>query len=147
MTIIQETKKKKKEEEKNKVLKSARKLINARDSITDLYEKGIFPYKDNAFKSKEKETEEGSEESTFCKHIENESQSINYNLFKEYSNFESPIILAKKLFETKDKKKNNDLVELIKVRWSNLKNEIEKMSEDEKLKLLKKFLSLTNKKN
>ena len=32
----------------------------------------------------------------------------------------------------KDKKKNNDLVELIKVRWSNLKDEIEKMSEDEK---------------
>ena len=102
MTIIQEIKKKKKIEEKNKVLKSARKLINARDSIIDLFEKGIFPYKDNAFKTKEKETEERSEESTFCKRIENESQSINYNLFKEYFNFESPIILTKKLFETKD---------------------------------------------
>ena len=56
MTIIQEIKKKKKIEEKNKVLKSARKLINARDSIIDLFEKGIFPYKDNAFKTKEKET-------------------------------------------------------------------------------------------
>ena len=29
-------------------------------------------------------------------------------------------------------KNNNDLVELIKIRWSNLKDEIEKMSEDEK---------------
>ena len=132
MTIIQEIKKKKKIEEKNKVLKSARKLINARDSIIDLFEKGIFPYKDNAFKTKEKETEERSEESTFCKRIENESQSINYNLFKEYFNFESPIILTKKLFETKDKKKNNDLIESIKARWSNLKDETEKMSEDKK---------------
>ena len=52
-------------------------MINARDSIIDLFEKGIFPYKDNAFKTKEKETEERSEESTFCKRIENESQSIN----------------------------------------------------------------------
>ena len=37
----------------------------------------------------------------------------------------------KKLYETKDKKKNNELVELIKVRWNNLKNVIEKMSKDE----------------
>ena len=37
----------------------------------------------------------------------------------------------KKLYETKDKKKTNDLVELIKVRWSNFKDEIEKMSKKE----------------
>ena len=47
-------------------------------------------------------------------------------------NFEVPTALAKTLYEIKDKKKNNDLVELIKIRWSNLKDEIEKMSEDEK---------------
>ena len=40
--------------------------------------------------------------------------------------------MGKKLYETKDKKKTNDLVELIKIRWSNLKDEIEKMSQDEK---------------
>ena len=38
----------------------------------------------------------------------------------------------KKLYETKNKNKNNELVELIKFRWSSLKDEIEKMSEDEK---------------
>ena len=53
-------------------------------------------------------------------------------MFKEYFNFKVPSALVKKLYETKDKKKNNDLVELIKIRWSNLKDEIEKMSEDEK---------------
>ena len=42
------------------------------------------------------------------------------------------VLWQKKLFETKDKKKNNDLVKLIKVRWSNLKDEIAKISEDEK---------------
>ena len=48
-------------------------------------------------------------------------------------NFEVPTALAKTLYEIKDKKKNNDLVELIKIRWSNIKDEIEKMSEDEKI--------------
>ena len=47
MTIIQEFPKK-----KNWVLESAQKLIDARDDIIDLFEKRIFPYKDNAFKTK-----------------------------------------------------------------------------------------------
>ena len=52
MTIIKEFQKK--IEEKNRVLKSAKKLFDARDDIIDLFEKGIFPYKDNAFKAKTK---------------------------------------------------------------------------------------------
>ena len=53
-------------------------------------------------------------------------------LFKEYFNVAGPTDLAKKLFETKDKKKNSEFVELIKVKWGNLKGEIEKMFEDKK---------------
>ena len=56
-------------------------------------------------------------------------------MFKHYFNFVEPSDLAKKLFEIKDKKKNNDYVEEIKNRWSKLKDEIEKMSEDKKKKL------------
>ena len=36
------------------------------------------------------------------------------------------VFWQKKLFETKDKKKNYELVNLIKDRWSNLKDEIKK---------------------
>ena len=39
--------------------------------------------------------------------------------------------MAKILYETKGKKKINDLVESIKIRWSNLKDEIGKMSKGE----------------
>ena len=41
--------------------------------------------------------------------------------------------MVKKLYDTKskNKNKNNELVELIKVRWSNLKDETEKMSREE----------------
>ena len=53
-------------------------------------------------------------------------------MFKNYFNFVVPSALAKKLYETKNKNKNNELVEEIKNRWSNLKDEIKKMSEDEK---------------
>ena len=68
----------------------------------------------------------------FFKHTEDESKDINYDLFKEYFDFEVPTVQAKELYQTKDEKKNNDLVELIKIRWSNSKDEIEQMSKDEK---------------
>ena len=57
---------------------------------------------------------------------------MNYNLFKEYFKFESPIDLAKQLFETKNRNKNNELVNVIESGLIDLKNEIKKMSKREK---------------
>ena len=65
-----------------------------------------------------------------------------------YFNFVLPSALAKKSYETQNKKKNNELVEEIKSGWSNLKDEIKKMFEDEKeieqpdkiLKIIKEIL-------
>ena len=61
-----------------------------RDDIIGLVEKVIFPYKDNAFKTKEEESEDQSEEESkkertkkFIEYIENESKGINYELFKK----------------------------------------------------------------
>ena len=79
----------KKIEEKNRVLKSAKKLFDARDDIIDLFKKGIFPYKGNVFKTKEKESVEKKLEkikngyNKFFKYIENESKGINYELFEK----------------------------------------------------------------
>ena len=53
-------------------------------------------------------------------------------MFNYYFNFKQPSDLAKKLFEIKDKKKNDDFVEEIKNRWSKLKDSIEKVQRDEK---------------
>ena len=103
--------------------------------------KELFRIKLMHLKKKE-ESEEESEENKLkkikddynkCfKYIEDKSMGINYDLFEDYFNCSVPSALGKKLYETKDKNKNNDLVELIKVRWSNLKDEFEKISEDEK---------------
>ena len=111
---------KKKTEEKNRVLKSAEKFSDARDDITDIFREKLFPYKGSAFRTKEEESEEESEENKLekikddyrklFKYIEDESMGIKYNLFKEYFDFEVPTALAKTLYETKDEKKNNDLV-------------------------------------
>ena len=63
--------------------------------------------------------------------IKEKSRDINNDLFNTYFDFSAPIDLAKKIFETKDKKKNSELVEQIKTRWSNLTDEIKKMSKEE----------------
>ena len=75
-------------------------------------------------------------------------------MFEKHFNFVVPTILVKELYETKDKKENNELVKLIKIRWSNLKDEIEKMSEDEKeiekpdktLKIIKEIIEFNEQK-
>ena len=64
------------------------------------------------------------------------------------------VIWQKNLFETKDKKKNNDFVEEIKNRWSKLKDEMEKLSDDDEkknrglriLEILKKVLKFNEQK-
>ena len=68
----------------------------------------------------------------FIEYIENKSKTVDYNLFKNYFDFSLPRAFVKKLYKTKNKKENNELVEKIKNRWSDLKDEIKKMSEDEK---------------
>ena len=52
-------------------------------------------------------------------------------MFKKYFDFSAPAALTKKLFETKDARKNSEFVEEIKNRWSNLKDKIEEMSKEE----------------
>ena len=112
-------------------------MSDAKDKIFFFFEGAIFPCKDSTFKIKEEEkseeeSEEELEENKIFKYIESESKGINYNLFKDYFDSVGPTVLAKELFETKNKNKNSEFVKLIKVKWSNLKDKIEKMSEDEK---------------
>ena len=52
----------KKKEEKNKVLESTRKLFGVRKDIIGFFEKGIFPFKGNVFKTKEEKSKDESEE-------------------------------------------------------------------------------------
>ena len=64
-------------------------------------------------------------------YIENKWKGINYELFKKHFNFVVPSALVKQLYETKNKKENYKLVDVIKSWLSDLKDEIKEMSEDE----------------
>ena len=142
--------------EKKRVLESARKLQNTGKDIINLFEEGIFPYRGNVntFKNQKKSQmkKKESKENRFFEYIENELKGINYDLFRKYFNFETPIQLTKNLFEIKNKNKNNDFVEELKNIWSKLNDEIEEMSNDEKkieklhkiLKIVEKFLNVIN---
>ena len=69
-------------------------------------------------------------------------------MFKKHFNFAVASALVKQLYEAKNRKKNNGLVNVIKSGLSDLKDEIKKMSEDEKeiekpdkiLKIVKEIL-------
>ena len=106
-------------------------MLNNRQEVIDPFKTGIFPYEDG-FQKEESKEESEDDFKKFIKYIENESKGINYNLYKNYFNFEVPRALAKRLYQTKNKNKNNKLVKGIKNRWSDLKDEVEKISEDEK---------------
>ena len=56
---------------------------------------------------------------------------INRELFKKYFNFKMPTAMIKVLYNLNDKKKNNKWMNIIKGGLSDLKNGIERMSEDE----------------
>ena len=57
---------------------------------------------------------------------------INSELFEKGFNYERPSEMLKTLYNSNNRKKNNDLVNKIKSTLSDLKNEIEVMSEEEK---------------
>ena len=117
-------------------------MLDARKDDIGFFEKGTFPYKGNVFKTKEEKSEEESEDESeeeseekrvkkFIKYIENEWKDI--NLFKDYFKFVVPSALAKKkLYEIKNKNKENKLVIVIKSGLSDLKCTIKEISEDEK---------------
>ena len=56
-------------------------------------------------------------------------------MFEDYFNFVAPTVLTETLCEIKNKKENDKLVNVIKSGLIDLKDEIEKMSEDEKKNL------------
>ena len=89
-------------------------MFRAREDIIGFFEKGIFPFIGNVFKTKEEKSEEKSEEKPeekiekFINNaialIEKESKGINNDLFKTYFNFLAPNDLTKKIIQNKRQK-------------------------------------------
>ena len=108
--------------------------------MINLFVKGIFAYRGNVFQTKEKEeseeeSEEESDENKFFKDINNKSEGVKYELFEKHFKFAVPTIMAKTLFETKNKKRNSVLVNVINRGLCDLEDQIKKMFKYEKKKL------------
>ena len=133
----------KKIKDKEETLSAAEKLLNNKQEVIDAFKTGIFSYID-AFQIKEESKEERAKK--FLEYIESETKDININFFNKYFNIAVPSALAKQFYETKYKKKNK-LINIINSGLSDLKDEIKKMSEDEKKKFEQpdKVLKILNK--
>ena len=88
------------------------------------------------------------------KQIIDEETDINEELFKKYFNFQRPSDMLMFLNKTNDKEKNNELVNVINSGLEDLKEEIEKMSKEEKeiedpesiVKIVEKIVKFNNQK-
>ena len=68
----------------------------------------------------------------FNEWVSKKETSINRELFQKHFKFQRPSDMLKALYTTNDKKKNNDLVDVINSRLSDLRKKIEDLSEEEK---------------
>ena len=70
--------------------------------------------------------------SNFNEWVNRKESDINSEIFQKYFSFQRPSDMLKILYTTNDKKKNSKLVNVIKSGLSDLKNETENMSDEEK---------------
>ena len=70
--------------------------------------------------------------SNFNEWVNKKETDINYELFEKHFKFQRPSDMLKPVCKTNDKKNNNMLVNIIKSGLSDLKNETEDMSKEEK---------------
>ena len=69
----------------------------------------------------------------FNEWVNKQETSINKKLFKNYFSFQTPSALLKELYKTDDKEKNKLLVSVINSGLKDLKEEINKMSKEERI--------------
>ena len=68
----------------------------------------------------------------FNEWVSKKETDVNSELFQKHFKFQSLSDMFKAIYTTNDRKKNDDLVDIINSRVNNFKNEIENMFEEEK---------------
>ena len=101
-----------------------------------------YQYESEEEKEEEKEQQTSKKEppkkpakddvSNFNEWVNKKEANINCEIFQRHFKFQRPSDMLKRLYKTNDKKKNSELVNIIKSGLSDLKNEIKDMNEEEK---------------
>ena len=124
---------KKKEEEINGVLMQANDLLEYRDKIIKAFKDGTFMSEhlkksDNAAYNYVLEVYVNNS----IKEIRLMEEKINLSLFKDFFEYSSSADYARDLINTKNQRKNKEIVEEAEYKISDLKDRIKTMSEKEK---------------
>ena len=85
------------------------------------------------FEKEEEEQETKFNVNKFNEWVIKQEKSINEELFKKYFNFQRPSDMFKYLYQTNDKEKNHELVNIIKSGLKDFKKENKKISEEERI--------------
>ena len=94
---------------------------------------GDYTYPSEEEEQEDKQDKETTDVNKFNESIIKKGMDIkNMELFNKHFNYQTPSVLLKDLYTTKDKTKNDELVNVINIRLKALKEEIEKMSKAEK---------------
>ena len=88
--------------------------------------------KEKQKKNKKKQDKKTSDLNKCNEWVNKKEADTSKELFKQHFNFQRPSDMLKLLHTTKNKTKNNELVSVINSGLKELKEEIKKMSEDEK---------------
>ena len=114
---------------RDEVLKNTRTFVQGRDLIM-LFEDDIFPLaKVSQHKNPKDEKYPFSNKLV---DITEEVKNINRELFQKHLKFQMPGLMLRDLYRINNKKKNNELVNMIQSGLSDLEDEIEKISEKKK---------------
>ena len=89
--------------------------------------------KNNCSLKKKKKKKKTFNTYKFNEWVNKQETSINKKLFKNYFSFQTPSALLKELYKTDDKEKNKLLVSVINSGLKDLKEEINKMSKEERI--------------
>ena len=85
-----------------------------------------------SLKKKKKRKKKIFNANKFNKQVNKQETSINKELFKNHFSFQTPSALLKELYKANDKEKNKQLVSVINSGLKDLKEEINKMSKEER---------------
>ena len=110
-------------------MSAANKMYENRNKVIKAFKVGFSPFKQE-FQRNAIDESTITNVKIFNALISKEETGINSELFQRYFNFQRHSEMLKVLLNTKNIMNNSNLVNVINCELSDLKNEIEKMSED-----------------
>ena len=123
---------------KNNLVDNASKFYEGREKIIEGFKNRVFSFYYDRDHEEQMKYEKEEEEETifnvnkFNEWVNKQETSINTELFKKHFKIQRPSDMLKYLYQTNDRKKNHELVNMINSELKDLKKEIKKMCKEKR---------------